>query len=172
MKTEMSQSELHKDQCTCRGCGVKSPVAVAIELKVNKWMCRNCGLIQLWVPSKQYLAHTASEQPYKPKLGTQLKLLFAGPFVGEGKDGCLTGIYANPLDLHAIIFVAFVLVVVRIVIEYYRQQAGEKKSYWKAQQKQKASNKVSGVDNWNRQRPTIGYEQSPKRCERLKERVF
>lgn len=154
----MSQVELHKDECTCRGCGVKGNVAVAPELKVNKWMCRNCNLIQLWVPSKKYMAFTASEQQYKQKVGLQKRLFSVGPFVGLGADGCLTGVHEDPTHLQTIMLVAFGLAVMGIVVEYYRQKLSD----FDAKERLKASNRVSGVDDWNRQRPIVSLSAMSK----------
>lgn len=158
MNTEMSQVELHKDQCTCRACGVKGYVAVAPELKENKWMCRNCNLIQLWVPSKEYMAYTASEQQYKYKEGLQQRLFSASPFVGLGQDGCLTGVYEDTSNVQMIVLVAVGLALLGIVVEYYRQKMSE----FDDNERHKASNIVPGVDDWNRQRPIVSLSAMSK----------
>ena len=122
MKIDLSQARTANDVCKCRGCDVKSPITIVPDMKVNKWTCRNCNLTQLWIPSKDYMEATG-ETAYKTSsknAGVQKMLFCAGPLVGIGTDGCLTGVHDNPNNLYGIIAGVFFIGMLAIAVEYYR----------------------------------------------------
>jgi hypothetical protein len=101
-------------------------VTIVPDLKVNKWTCRNCNLSQLWVPSKEYTSATLSDQTLATpngkttRFGNQKTLFCAGPFVGIGEDGCLSGVYENPNNILVIVASAVLLSLLAIGIEYFQ----------------------------------------------------
>jgi hypothetical protein len=123
---QKSQMQTANDICSCRGCGVSSSVKVVPELKVNKWKCANCNLVQVWVPSAGYLASggTADFGKVKRALASQGSLFSAGPFVGLGHDGCVSGVYDNPANFQLVLIVAAIVVVVAFSIVYYKESKG------------------------------------------------
>lgn len=133
MKLDHSQAQTANDMCKCRGCDAKMKVTVVPDLKVNKWTCRNCNLTQLWIPSKEYTSATLSDQALDTpngrttRFGAQKPLFCAGPFVGIGTDGCLTGVYDNPNNTVAIIASTVVIGLVAIGVGYYRENKASNK---------------------------------------------
>ncbi|MCF8326538.1 MAG: hypothetical protein K9I84_16395 [Leadbetterella sp.] len=151
-----AQSQTANDVCSCRACNMEQPVTIIPDLPVNKWTCRNCNLIQVWQPSPSF--NQVHEVVSKTRSLTQGTLFNSGPLVGIGADGCLSGVYPNPSHTTNIFLAAAGIAIIAILIEYYRVKYptvvanGNRRDVLHASpQRQKASNKVSGVDNWNRQ---------------------
>jgi hypothetical protein len=168
MNVNHSQSQTANDVCSCRACNMEQSITIIPDLTVNKWKCRNCNLIQVWQPSPSFNEVHEVVSKYRPV--TQRTLFNSGPLVGIGADGCLSGVYTNPVHLTNIIISAIVIGILAVIVEYYRVKYQavvangnrrdamchtEPVEVHASAQRQKAPNKVSGVDNWNRQPPIL-----------------
>lgn len=163
---EHSQVQTANDVCSCRACKMEQPVTIIPDLTVNKWTCRNCNLIQVWQPSPSF--NQVHEVVSKARNLTQGTLFNSGPLLGIGVDGCLSGVYPNPSHPTNIFLAAAGIAIIAILIEYYRVKYpavvanGNRRDamHCVSSIDKKAPNKVSGVDNWNRQPPISILSQS------------